>query len=257
MSTNSTLPPPPGGPSGRREEEPSPWSAENQERARSLLAAYPDPRSAVMPLLYLAMTEHGYVSEQAVEDVAAWIGLTPAQVLTVVTFYTMYKQEPVGRYLLSVCTSLPCMLSGADEVLQAVEEETGVPDGETDHDRLFSVEHVECIGACGGATAVQVNYELVEGVSPGKARELCRWLRDARPRVVLSDEMQQLFGGLPSFEWGPPEREGAILAVPAFGPYGTAASDEDDIPPPPPSPQFPGAPPAGGRGRSGSGRRLR
>jgi NADH-quinone oxidoreductase subunit E len=199
------------------------WSQENQERARLLLDSYPDQRSAVMPLLYLAMTEHGYVSDQAVREVAEWVGLTPAQVLTVVTFYTMYKQHPVGRYLVSVCTSLPCMLSGADQVLEAVEEESGVPDGETGEDRFFSVEHVECIGACGGAPAIQVNYELVEGVGPDQGRDLCRWLREAQPEVILADEMQELFGGQRSFDWGPSEREGAVGPVPAFGPYGTAA----------------------------------
>lgn len=202
------------------EDEMNIWSTDNLERAERILEAYPDRRSSVMPLLYLAMVEHGYVSDQAIADVAELIGITPAQVQTVVTFYTIYKQVPIGRYLVSVCTSLPCMLAGADEVLEAIEDETGVPDGESDE--TFTVEHVECIGACGGATAVEVNYELVEGVVPERARELCRWLREGRPAVLLSDEMQQLFGGQRSFEWGPAEPEGAVEAVPAFGPYGTS-----------------------------------
>ena len=113
----------------------------------------------------------------------------------------------------------------ADEVLAAIEDETNTPDGETSDDGLFTVEHVECIGACGGAPAVQVNYELVEGVTPAKGRELCRWLRDGRPDVVLGDELQQLFGGRRSFDWGPTEPEGAILPVPAFAPYGSARGD--------------------------------
>ena len=198
------------------------WSAANRRRAEKMLAAYPDPRSAVMPLLYLAALEHGHVSNEAQRDVADLTGLTPAQVQAVTSFYTMYKREPVGDYLVSVCTSISCFLLGADDVLAAVSDETSTPDGETSDDGVFTIEHVECIGACGGAPAVQVNYELVEGVVPEKARDLCRWLRDAGPKVVLGDEMQQLFGGTRSFDWGSTEEEGAAAAVPAFGGYGSA-----------------------------------
>lgn len=199
------------------------WTAPNRERAARLLAAYPDRRSAVMPLLYLAALEHGYVSADAQRDVADLTGMTPAQVQAVASFYTMYKRAPVGRYLLSVCTSISCFLLGADDVLEAVEDATGTPDGETSDDGLFSVEHAECIGACGGAPAVQVNYELIEGVEPETAVGLCNWLRTALPDVVSSDEMQSLFGGQKSFDWGSGDPEGAIAAVPAFRPYGSAA----------------------------------
>ena len=204
---------------------PTTWSSPNQERARTLLATYPEERSTVMPLLYLAALEHGHVTDDAMREVAAMTDLTAAQVQSVASFYTMYKRDHVGRYLLSVCTSISCFLLGADDVLAAIEEESGTPDGETGPDGLFSVEHVECIGACGGAPAVQVNYELVEGVTAEKGRALCRWLRDARPDVVFGDEMQELFGGQRSFDWGPREREGAIAAVPAFGPYGSSAEE--------------------------------
>ncbi len=197
------------------------WSTANQERARGLLEQYPDPRSAVMPLLYLASQEHGYVSAHAMSEVAELTGLTAAQVQSVASFYTMYKREHVGRYLVSVCTSISCYLVGADDVLAAIEEASGTPDGETSVDGVFSVEHVECIGACGGAPAVQVNYELVEGVTPEKGAALCNWLRDARPDVVFGDEMQELFGGRRSFDWGPAEPVGAVLPVPAFDRYGS------------------------------------
>lgn len=204
---------------------PAGWSDANQTRAATLLAAYPEKRSAVMALLYLASLEHGHVTGDAVTEVAGLTGLTAAQVQSVASFYTMYKRHGVGKYLISVCTSISCFLIGSDAVLEAIEQETGVPDGETSPDDMFSVEHVECIGACGGAPALQVNYELVEGVAPEKAAGLCRWLRDARPAVVLGDEMQELFGGQRSFDWGIREHEGAIAAVPAFGPYGSAVEE--------------------------------
>ena len=198
------------------------WSLRIRKRADRVLAAYPDRRSAVMPLLYLAAFEHGSVSSEAQRQVAGLTGLTAAQVQAVASFYTMYKREPVGSYLISVCTSISCFLLGADDLLAAISDESDTPDGETSADGLLSIEHAECIGACGGAPAVQVNYELIEGVTPEKGRELCRWLTEARPDVVLGDEMQQLFGGTRSFDWGPPELEGAVGPLPSLAGYGTS-----------------------------------
>jgi len=202
------------------------WSHENQLRAEEILAKYPEKRSAVMPLLYVAALEHGYVSINGMREVADLTGLTPAQVQSVASFYTMYRRDPVGEYVVSVCTSISCYLRGADDVLAAIEDETGVLDGETTPDGLITVEHVECSGACGGAPAVSVNWELIEGLEPDKARDLITWLRDAKPEVVFGDEMQLLFGGRPSFDWGPKELQGAITPLPAFDPYGTAKGEK-------------------------------
>jgi NADH-quinone oxidoreductase subunit E len=202
------------------------WPEATQARAREFIARYPERRSAVMPLLYLAMSEDGHLTEEGMAEVAEWCGITPAQVQAVASFYTMYKREPVGRYLVSCCTSISCMLVGGDDVMEAIEDESGVPHGETDEEGLLSVEHVECIGACGGAVAVQVNYELIEGVTPDKARSLVQWLRDARPSVVNTDEMQALFGSDTSFEWGIREVDGAIGPFPAFQPLGTVGGEE-------------------------------
>jgi hypothetical protein len=88
------------------------------------------------------------------------------------------------------------------------------------------VEHVECIGACGGAPAVQVNYELIEGVTPDRARDLVRWLSGARPAVVNTEEMQELFGGVKSFDWGVKEEVGAIGPYPAFQHFGTVGRED-------------------------------
>ncbi len=197
------------------------WSRQTEERAAAILGRYPERRSAVMPLLYLAMVEDGCLTDDGMRRVAELTGMSNAQVQAVASFYTMYKRDDVGEYLVSVCTSISCMLLGGDDVLDAVADETGVPDGETGEDGLFSVEHAECIGACGGAPAVQVNYELIEGVTPEQGRALCRWLRESRPEVVRGDDLQERFGGRRSFDWGPDEAEGATGAVPAFGPLGT------------------------------------
>jgi len=204
----------------------SQWSEATQARAREIISRYPQKRSAVMPLLYLAMAEdQGWLTNEGMEEVARWVGITPAQVSAVASFYTMYKRERTGRYLISCCTSISCMLMGGDDILHAVEDESGVPHGETDERGLISVEHVECIGACGGAPAVQVNYELIEGVTPDRARDLVRWLSGARPEVVNGDEMQELFGGTRSFDWAIKEEDGATGPFPAFQPLGTVGRE--------------------------------
>ncbi|HEX2154505.1 MAG TPA: NAD(P)H-dependent oxidoreductase subunit E [Acidimicrobiia bacterium] len=203
----------------------SDWSKATLERAHAIVGRYPDKRSAVMPLLYLAMAEEGWLTNKGMEQVALLLDMTEAQVQSVASFYTMYKREPTGRYLISMCTSISCMLLGADEVLHAIEDESDVPSGETDDDGVLSVEHVECIGACGGAPALQVNYELVEGITPEKGRELVRWLRTTTPEVVNADEIQELFGGRRSFEWAIKSDGGAIGPYPAFQLYDTVKRD--------------------------------
>lgn len=199
------------------------WSEETQRRASKIIESYPEPRSAVMPLLYLAMAEEGYLTDNGMREVAKRVGLTPAQVSAVASFYTMYKREHPGNYLISCCTSISCMLLGSDEVLKAIEDETEVMAEQSNAEGLVTVEHVECIGACGGAPAVTVNYELIEGMTVEKARELVRWLHNARPETVGGAECQELFGGRRSFEWGSFDRSSAVGPYPAFEPLGTVS----------------------------------
>ena len=207
------------------------WSEETKTRAAEIIASYPQRRSAVMPLLYLAMAEDGYLTDRGMREVAERVGLTPAQVRAVASFYTMYKREHPGRYLISCCTSISCMLLGSDEILHAIEDEAEVLAGNSEGEELITVEHVECIGACGGAPAVTVNYELIEGITVGKAREMVKWLHNARPETVGGAECQELFGGRRSFDWGPFDRSSAVGPFPAFDPLGTVSvrpRDEDD-----------------------------
>ncbi len=211
------------------------WSEAAEKRARDLIDRYPEPRSAIMPLLYVAMSEdlrrgEARLTESGMRRVAELVGVTPAQVSAVAGFYTMYKLDSVGQYLVSVCTSLSCWLNGADQVLQAVEDQAGVPSGQTDPAGLITPEHVECIGACGGAPAVQVNYEFVEGVSPDKAREMVEWLRSDRPESVTGDRLQARFGSHTSFPWAIPEPDGVAGPVPAFPSLGTVHHSNGEAP---------------------------
>ena len=199
------------------------------KRAHDIVARYPEPRSAVMPLLYLAMKQDGYVTDAGMKQVAELVGITPAQVQSVATFYVMYKTEPKGKYLISMCTSISCYLMGADDVLHAIEETAGVPSGETDDE--IAVEHAECIGACGAAPACLVNYELVEGLTPEKAKEMVKWLRTGKPDSINGDELQALFGGATSFDWAIKEDNAAVGPYPAFPVFGTAVENTDALEP--------------------------
>lgn len=197
------------------------WNAETRERAEAIIARYPDPRSAVMPLLYLAMREDQGLTPDGMRQVADHTGLTPVQVESVASFYTMFKSAGVGKYVVSVCTSISCHLLGGDDVLAAVADEAGVRPGETDDSGTVHVERAECIGACGGAPAAQVNYEMVEGLTPEEARRLTRWLLDEQPDAINSNEMQTEFGGETGFDWGPADERSATGPYPAFQPLGT------------------------------------
>lgn len=126
------------------------------------LAKYPDKRSAVMPLLYVAQEEYGWVSEEAIEEVSAIIEIDPTQVRSIAGFYTMYSEKPKGKYWLQVCNDLACALRGADEFHHDLLHELNIEEGGTTEDRLFTVEHVMCLGACDRAPMLQSNFHMVE-----------------------------------------------------------------------------------------------
>jgi NADH-quinone oxidoreductase subunit E len=133
-------------------------SDELRRAADDIVAHYPDPRSALLQLLYLVQAEEGHVTREGLREVAGILGITTAEVEAVATYYTMFKKTPTGRWLISVCTNLSCALAGGrdlyDRAGQALGENAGVvtPDGE------FTLEEVECLGACDAAPVVQVNY---------------------------------------------------------------------------------------------------
>ena len=159
-----------------------PLSAETLAKAEELIARYPERRSALLPLLFLVQAEDGYVSPAGVAQVAELLGLTKAEVGAVATFYTMFKRRPMGKFLVTVCKTLPCQMAGAGEVSRAICERLGVPLGGTDTTGMVTVEEVECLAACDGAPVVQVNGEKYERLSPAEAVRLVEsLLRDEVP----------------------------------------------------------------------------
>jgi NADH-quinone oxidoreductase subunit E len=138
------------------------FSDDNLQRAREIIAQYPSARSAVLPLLHLAQEQDGWVTEDALTEVASLLSLTRADVLGTCSFYTMFKREPVGRLVVSVCTNVSCLVTGGPEVLEHLEHRYA-------DDPEVHVEEVECLAACGGAPALQVNYEFHEDMTPARA----------------------------------------------------------------------------------------
>ena len=135
-------------------------SEENLERARRLVAVYPERRSALIPLCHLAQAQDGWLTEEAMEDVAELTGVTPAEVRGTASFYDMLHTEPVGRHVVAVCTNIACMLGGAYELLEHVEERLGVRVGQTTADGEFTLEEAECLAGCDTAPCVQVNHRF-------------------------------------------------------------------------------------------------
>ncbi len=140
---------------------------EARKELDALLGRYPTKMAALLPALWIVQRERGWVSEDAMAEVAQVLELTPAYVKGVVTFYTMYHQHPVGKYFIQVCTTSPCGICGAEDVVKAFLQHTRTGDlGITSADNKFTVIEVECLGACGFATPVMINEEFIESVTP-------------------------------------------------------------------------------------------
>jgi NADH:ubiquinone oxidoreductase subunit E len=137
-----------------------------EERLQKVLTRYPDRQNALLPALAMANEIRGSISPETMDEVAARLELSPAYVRGVASFYTMYNLGPVGKYLIQVCTNISCNLCGGDAVFEAFLKHTGTEAGETSANGLWTVMEVECLGACGFPTAVQVNDRYFENVRP-------------------------------------------------------------------------------------------
>jgi NADH-quinone oxidoreductase subunit E len=153
---------------------------DNTQRARDLIGLYPEGRSALIPLLHLAQEQDGYLTEEAMVHIAELLGLTAAEVWGTATFYDMLFTEPVGTYLVSVCTNIACLLNGGYELLEHAEEQLGVKAGGTSADGTFTVEEVECIALCGNAPCLTVNWRFFGDVTDEKFDRLVEDLRAGR-----------------------------------------------------------------------------
>ena len=145
---------------------------EFESKVDAIVAKYPRPKAAVLPVLWEVQKAKGYVDQASEAWVASRLGVSPAHVHGCVTFYTMYKQRPSGRYHVQVCTTLSCMLRGSDELVAHLEERLGIPVGGTTADGKFSLVRVECLGSCDTAPMFQLNDDYHENLTLEKVDRL-------------------------------------------------------------------------------------
>ncbi|MEW5985692.1 MAG: NAD(P)H-dependent oxidoreductase subunit E [Chloroflexota bacterium] len=147
------------------------------EQIQTILARYPDKRSAALPVMYLAQKEFGYMSEEAIAEVAAVLDLEATYIRSLAGFYSLFYEEPVGKYVLEICDDLPCALRGAEQFVEMACRKLNVPMGGTTADGLFTVKTVMCLAACDKAPMLQVNLKYEENLDEAKFEELIARLR--------------------------------------------------------------------------------
>ncbi len=169
------------------EGQPFEFTAENHRRIEEIAARYPPERrrSAIIPTLHIVQRQQGYVSASAMRAVATIIGCTPAEVEDVVSYYSMFYQKPVGKYVLQVCRTLSCALMGAERLTDAICRKLGIKVGETDPTGTFTLVEVECLGACDRGPVVMVNDAWHERMTPEAAGQLVDDIR-ARGDAALT-----------------------------------------------------------------------
>ncbi|HEY5995689.1 MAG TPA: NADH-quinone oxidoreductase subunit NuoE [Candidatus Deferrimicrobiaceae bacterium] len=144
------------------------FSDESRRELETILSRYPTKEAAILPALYVAQRQLGYVSDEAIVHVAEVLGFTPARIEGVATFYTMYNRKPVGRYHVQVCRNIACSLLGAEHLIAYVSKKLGIKPGETTPDGKFTLSHAECLGSCGTAPVMQINDDYHENLTEEK-----------------------------------------------------------------------------------------
>jgi len=156
-----------------------------ESRFKELLRRYPAKRSALVPMLLFAQDQFGYISDAMVEEIARRLDLNTLQVTETLVYYSMLRRKPAGRYHLQVCTNISCMLRGGYQILEQVKKRLALGNKQTTPDGMFGLEEVECIGACTGAPAMQVNYDYHENLTPARVDEILEQLAAGqKPRPV-------------------------------------------------------------------------
>jgi NADH-quinone oxidoreductase subunit E len=153
------------------------FSTETYKRFEETVNRYPKKEAAILPVLYLAQQEFGYLGSEAIEYVARLMGQSPARVHGVVSFYTMLKTKPIGRHHIQVCRTLPCALRGAEQLTGFIKKMLGIEVGQTTADGRFTLSEVECLASCGTAPMMQVNDDYYENLTDDKVTEILASLK--------------------------------------------------------------------------------
>jgi NADH-quinone oxidoreductase E subunit len=150
---------------------------ENLQKVEALFKRYPTKKAALLPALWIAQDQEGWISEEMMKYIGDLLEVPYAHVLGVVTFYTMYNNKKLGKYHIEVCTNVSCMLRGSEKILETVEKHCGTKVGQTSADGKFTVSEVECMGACGGAPMFAIGEEYYENLTPEKTEQLLSSLK--------------------------------------------------------------------------------
>jgi NADH dehydrogenase (ubiquinone) flavoprotein 2 len=170
------------------------FTSENLKKSQEIISKYPQGRqkSAVMPLLDLAQRQNdNYISEEIIEYIALMLDLPTMRVYEVATFYSMYNLKPVGKYLIQICGTTPCMLRGSEELFKLCKEKLDIERGETSADNLFTVKEVECLGACVNAPMVQINDDYFEDLNIENMAKILTDLKDGKTVKIGSQTGRQ------------------------------------------------------------------
>ncbi|MCB0345184.1 MAG: NADH-quinone oxidoreductase subunit NuoE [Bdellovibrionales bacterium] len=171
-------------------------SAAAEDRLKQLVSRYPRSKSAIMPALYIAQEELGWINDAAVHWVADRLSLPLAHVIQVATFYTMYYKQPVGKYHIQVCRTLSCMICGAKDLTAHIKQRLKIGAHEVTNDGVWSFEEVECLGSCGTAPMVQINDVFFENLTPESLDALMDRIEKEQPDLRYSTVRQDLGAGL-------------------------------------------------------------
>jgi len=150
---------------------------ENLAKAEEIRKRYPVAQAALLPVLWIAQEQEGWISEEMMRYVGKLLDLPFGHVLGVVTFYSMYNSRKLGKYHIEVCTNVSCMLRGSDKILETIEHRCGVKPGQTSADGKWTVSEVECMGACGGAPMLSIGEEYYENLTPEKTEKILSSLK--------------------------------------------------------------------------------
>jgi NADH-quinone oxidoreductase subunit E len=198
--------------------------ATTYDELRAITQRYPSARSGLLPMLHLVQSVEGHVSVAGIEACAVVLGITPAEVTAVATFYSMYKKEPVGEYLVGVCTNTLCAVMGGDAIWDRLSDHLEVSNGQTTPDGRITLERVECNAACDYAPVVMVNWEFLDNQTPASATDLVDDLRSGSPRASTRGpqlctwrQAERVLAGFP---------DGLVDEGPSAGPASLAGLEE-------------------------------
>ncbi|MCK4579099.1 MAG: NADH-quinone oxidoreductase subunit NuoE [Candidatus Marinimicrobia bacterium] len=153
------------------------FTTDRKKRFKALLQSYPDKRSVALPALHLAQEQEGYLTRETIEALAHMLELAPADLMDTVSFYTMFRTRPTGKYLLQTCSTLACSLNGADQLTDHLQEKLHIKVGETTPDGKFTLLKVECLGSCGTAPVLRINDDYHEKLTLGKVDRILAKLK--------------------------------------------------------------------------------